>query len=109
MSRKMFGTIHRWFDANNIEIESLPKYKSISELANIHWNKLTLTILLTNPSVLEEFLQHKMSILYLQEYLTNPALTKGRRDIFGKGRLRNNIKRLIEEGKKSLFDHALGF
>jgi hypothetical protein len=109
MNRRMFRTIHRWFDANNVEIENLPKYASISELVNIHWNKLTHTMLRTNPSVLEEFLQHKMSIIFLHEYLTNPTLTKERREIFGKGRLRNNIKRLITDGKKSLFDHALGF
>ena len=53
MNRKMFRVVHRWFDANNIEIESLPKYRSLSELVNIHWNKLTHTVLLTNHQFLK--------------------------------------------------------
>ena len=52
MNRQMFRTIHRWFDAKDIEIENLPTYKSIAELVNIHWDKLTATILRTNPRVI---------------------------------------------------------
>ena len=37
MNRKMFRTIHRWHDANNIKIDNLSKYASISELVNMHW------------------------------------------------------------------------
>ena len=109
MNRQIFRTIHRWFDATSIEIESLPKYKSIANLTDIHWDNLTATILRTNPRVLEDFLQHKLSILYLQEYLTNPSLAQERRSIFGGGRTRNNIKSLLKGGKPSLFDFVLGF
>jgi hypothetical protein len=109
MNRQVFRTIHRWFDAKNTEIKNLPKYKSIAELDNIHWDKLTKTILGTNPRVIEDFLQHKLAIVYLQEYVTNPKCARERKQIFGKGRMRNNIKKLVNGGEKSLFDYTLGF
>ncbi|CAF1674458.1 unnamed protein product [Rotaria magnacalcarata] len=109
MNRQIFRKIHQWSDATNIEIESLPKYKSFTELADTHWDNLTSTILRTNPRVLEDFLQHKLSIIYLKEYFTNPALAKEKRSIFDRGRTRNNIKSLLNGGLLSLFDHVLCF
>jgi len=109
LNRQIFRTIHRWYDARNIEIENLPKFKPISSLVDLHWNKLINTILRTNPSIIEDFLQHKLSILYLREYLTNPSLITERRNIFDKGRTRNNIISLIYESKPSLLDHVLCF
>jgi hypothetical protein len=107
VNRKIFRIIHQWFDARNVEIENLPKYQSISKLTYKHWDKLTQTILKTNPSILEDFLQHKLSIVYLNEYLANPALTNERRKIFGRGRIRKNVRKLLFEGDMSLFDHTL--
>jgi hypothetical protein len=109
LNRQIFRTIHCWYDARNIEIENLPKFKPISSLVDLHWNKLINTILRTNPSIIEDFLQHKLSILYLREYLTNPSLITERRNIFDKGRTRNNIISLIYESKPSLLDHVLCF
>ena len=107
MNRSIYRTMHQWHDARNIEVENLPKYKSIMKLTYIHWDKLTQTILETNQSIIEDFLQHKLSILYLQEYLTNPALANERRKIFGRGRIRKNIRKLLTDNHSSLFDHVL--
>ncbi|CAF4808590.1 unnamed protein product, partial [Rotaria magnacalcarata] len=107
INRKIFRSIHRWFDARIIEIENLLKYKSISKLTYMHWDKLTQTILVTNPSVIEDFLQNKLSILYLHEYLSNPTLANERRKIFERGRIRKSIRNLLTEDHLSLFDHIL--
>lgn len=88
-SKKIFRTIHQWFDVRNVEIENLPKYKSISKLTD------------TNPSIIEDFLQHKLSIVYLQEYLSNPGLSTERR------RILKNVRKFLIEGRLSLFDHIL--
>ncbi|CAF0895753.1 unnamed protein product [Adineta ricciae] len=106
-NRKIYRTMHLWFDARNIEIEHLPTYQSISNLVNKHWDKLSATILRTNPDIIEDFLQHKLSILYMREYLTNPTLSDKRKKIFRKGRIGKNIRKLITENKLSLFDHVL--
>jgi hypothetical protein len=98
LHRQMYRIIHNWYDARNIEIEHLPKYKSIEELSRIHLNKLTCTILETNPSIIEDFLQHKLSIIFLNEYLmTNPSLVKQRREIFERGRIPKNIINRIKQ------------
>ena len=107
MNRSIYRTMHQWHDARNIEVENLPKYKSIMKLTYIHWDKLTQTILETNQSIIEDFLQHKLSILYLQEYLTNPALANERWKIFGRGRIRKSIRKLLTDNHSSLFDHVL--
>ena len=107
LNRKIFRTIHHWFDARNIEIENLPKYQSIMKLTEIQWGKLTDTILKTNPGIIEDFLQHKLSILYLREYLSNPNLLSERRKIFGRGRIRKNIRKLLNKDYPSLFDLTL--
>jgi hypothetical protein len=99
LNRKIFRTIRQWFDARNVEIENLLKYKSIFELTNSYWVKLTDTILRTNSSITEDFLHHKLSIVYLQKYLSNPALSTERRKIFGRGR----IRKLLTEDHLSLF------
>ena len=41
INRSIFRTIHQSYDARNIEIENLPKYKSIMKLTDMHWDKLT--------------------------------------------------------------------
>ncbi|CAF2851717.1 unnamed protein product [Rotaria sp. Silwood2] len=107
LNRKIFRVIHQWFDARNIEIENLPKYQSISKLTFKHWDKLIHTILVTNPSIVEDILQHKLSILYLREYLSNPTLATERRKIFGRGRIRKNIRKRLSEDRPSLFDFIL--
>ncbi len=90
-----------------MEIENLPKYQPISKLTYKHWDKLTQTILITNPSIIQDFLQHKLAILYLNEYLSNPALANERRKIFGRGRIPKNVRKLLSEGRMLLFDHIL--
>ena len=108
-NRQFFRTIHYWYDARNIEIENLPRFRSIDKLTHKHWKNLFTTILNTNPSIIQDYIQHKMSILYLNEYLTNPCLIKERRKIFNKGRIRNNVLKLMSETYRSLFDLVLGF
>ncbi|CAF1161318.1 unnamed protein product [Rotaria sordida] len=108
-NRQIYRIMHNWYDARSIEIEHLPKYRSIEELSRIHWNKLTCTILATNPSVIEDFLRHKLSIIYLNEYLSNPSLIKQRREIFERGRIPKNIINRIEQNHVSLLDHVLCF
>lgn len=107
LNRKIFRTIHRWFDARNVEIENLPKYQSITKLTKMHWDKLIVTILNTNPSIIEDFLQHKLSIVFLQEYLSNPALSQERKQIFERGKIRKNVRKLLSEQHLSLLDHTL--
>jgi hypothetical protein len=107
VNRKIFRIIHRWFDARNVGIENLPNYQSISKLTYKHWDKLIQTILGTNPSIIEDFLQHKLSILYINEYLSNPELTKEKRKIFGRGRIPKNVRKLLNDGRTSLFDHTI--
>ena len=109
LHRQMYRIIHNWYDARNIEIEHLPKYRSIEELSRIHWNKLTCKILETNPSIIEDFLQHKLSIIFLNEYLTNPSLVEKRREILERGRIPKNIINRIKHNRVTLFDHVLCF
>ena len=109
LNRQVFRIIDQWLDARNIEIESLPKYRSIGQLIHRHWNNLINTILDTNPSITQDFLQHKMGILYLDEYLSNPGLANERKRIFNKGRIRKNVRKLLMKNRSSLFDHVLGF
>jgi hypothetical protein len=109
LNRKVYRIIHRWYDARNIEIENLPKYQSIAQLTYKHWDNLIQTILETNPSIIQDFLQHKLAILYLDEYLSNPILINERRKIFGRGRTRKNVRKLLTEKHLSLLDHVLCF
>jgi hypothetical protein len=109
LNRQMFRTIHRWFDATNDEILNLPKYKSIDKLTQLHWAKIIPTILSTNPSILCDFLQHKMYLLYIYEYYHNPALLKEKRAIVNKGRTSKRIINLFHIHKCTLFDHVFCF
>jgi hypothetical protein len=109
LNRKIFRKIHNWHDARNIEIENLPKYRTIGKLMTAHWDKLTCTMLATNPGVIEDFLQHKLSIVYLREYLSNSSLAEERKKIFGRGRIPKNMRKLLTEERLSLFDHVLCF
>ena len=108
-NRQVFRVIHQWHDARNIEIETLPYYKSVSQLTDTHWQRLINTIQRTNPDVIMDFLQHKLSIVYLYEYLTNASLAKERRSIFGKGRLRKHLWDHVEGNRLSLLDYVLCF
>ena len=108
-NRQMFRIIHHWFDATNDEISNLPKYKSIDKLTQSHFTKFIPTIITTNPSVICDFLQHKMYLLYIYEYYNNPLLLKEKRTIVNKGRTSNRILNLFENIKSSLFDYVLCF
>ncbi|CAF4566932.1 unnamed protein product, partial [Rotaria socialis] len=109
LNRKIFRIIHNWHDAINIEITNLNKYRSIAELTAAHWNKLIDTIIRTNPSVIQDYLQHKMSILYVYEYVNNPALAMERKAVFERGRIRKNIWDLITENRMTLLGHILSY
>ncbi|CAF1660001.1 unnamed protein product [Adineta ricciae] len=109
LNRKIFRIVYTWHDARNVEITNMTKYRSIAELTATHWAKLTNTIIRTNPSVIQDYLQHKMSILYIHEYLNNPTLAKERRTIFERGRIRKYIVNLIKNNRMSLFDHTLSY
>ena len=106
-NRNIYRTVSLWHDARNIEIQNLPKYQSLAALTSSHWSKLTKTILITNPEVIEDFLQHKLALVYLHEYLHNPKLAKERKKIFSRGRVHRNIRKLLDEKRLSLFDHTL--
>lgn len=107
LNRKIFRTIHHWYDATNDEISNLPKYKSIDNLTQTHWKKLVLTILRTNPAVLDDFFQHKMYLLYISEYYNNPELIKEKRSIVSRGRTSKRILNLFNDNKYSLFDNVI--
>jgi hypothetical protein len=109
LNRKIFRIIYNWHDARIIEIMNLTKYRSIGELSASHWNKLTATIIRTNPSVIQDYLQHKMSILYTFEYINNPTLAKERKAIFERGRINKYTLEFITEERMSLFDWALSY
>lgn len=108
-NRQLYRTLHQWYDSRNVEIENLPKYQSIENLAHNHWNKMLRTMIDTEPNIIQDFLQHKQSILYIKEYLTNSALTKERRTIFNKGRIRKNVLKLATEQRPSLLDFVLSY
>lgn len=107
LNRQMFRLIHYWYDALNTEIMHLPKYKSLDNLTQSHWSKITQTIIRTNPSVLSDYIQHKMYVLYMSEYYQNPALLKEKRAIVNKGRTSKKILKLLQNHKYSLFDYTL--
>ena len=107
LNRQMFRIIHHWFDATNDEISNLPKYKSIDKLTQTHFTKLIPTIIRTNLSVLCDFLQHKMYLLFIYEYYNNPLLLKEKRTIVDKGRTSIRILNLFKNVKSSLFDYVL--
>lgn len=109
LNRKIFRIIHNWHDARNVEITNLTKYRSIADLTSAHWHKLKSTIIRTNPSVIQDYLQHKMSILYMREYLNNPTLAKERRSIFGRGRIRKYMRELITANHMTLLDYTLSY
>jgi hypothetical protein len=81
LNRQMFRIIHSWYDATNYEISNLLKYKSIDKLSQAHWIKIVPTMLRTNPDVLCDFLQHKMYLLYIDEYYNTPLLLEEKRAI----------------------------
>lgn len=109
LNRKIFRTMHQWHDATNDEILNLPKYKSIDQLTQAHWKKVTLTILRINPAVLDDFLQHKMYLIYMNDYYKNPDLIKEKRSIVNRGRTSKRILNLFIDRKHSLFDYVLCF
>ena len=106
LSRQIHRATNQWYETRNIEVGALDKYRSITQLAGSRSGKLSTTILRTNPAVIEDFLQHKLAILYLQDYLTKPALSKERRSIFGRGIIRKRTTKLMEHGSQSLLDYA---
>jgi Reverse transcriptase (RNA-dependent DNA polymerase)/Endonuclease-reverse transcriptase len=109
LNRKIFRNIHRWFDATNDEITNLPAYKPIKVLTQIHFAKLLCTIIRTNPSIISDFMQHKLYLVYLREYYLNPVLQREKQAIVARGRTSNRIQELLEFNKQSLFDEVFGF
>jgi hypothetical protein len=106
MNRQMFRIMHGWYDSSNVEVELLPKYRTMAELATTHWEKLKEAIIRTNPSILQDFLQHKLAIVYLKDYFTILALKNEKRKIFHRGRTRRNIVNFLEDRRRTLFDHT---
>ena len=111
INRKVFRIIYRWYDATNNEIKNLPIFKSMEVLTQTHFNKLLPSITRSNPSIIADYLQHKLYILFLNEYYTNPALQKQKREITGRGRTSNRIRKLLSSPNLSLsiFDHVFSF
>jgi hypothetical protein len=109
LNRQIFRIIHRWYDATNNEIINLPMYKSIELHTQLHFTKLLSTIIRSNPSVIADFIEHKLYLLYLQEYYLNPALKLEKRKIVGKGRTSKRIRRLLTKCNPTLLDHVLCF
>jgi hypothetical protein len=106
-NRKIFRVIHRWYDATNDEIINLPIYKSFDLLTQMHFTKLLSTIIQSNPSVIADFIEQKLYLLYLREYYLNPALKIEKRKIVGKGRTSNRIRQLLMKCQPTLLDHVL--
>jgi hypothetical protein len=106
LNRRIFCTIHRWYDATNDEITNIPAYKSIELLTHMHFTKLFYTIIHTNPSIIADFIQQKLYLLFLREYFTNPVLIKEKRMIVGRGRTSNRIRQLLSSCNQSLFDRV---
>ena len=109
LNRQTFRLIHWWLDATNAEVAHLPKYRSIDNLTQIHWSRIIQAIIRTNPSVLAEFIQHKIYMLYMTEYYQNPALIKEKKAIVNKGRTSKKILNLFHNHKYSLFGYTLCF
>lgn len=107
LNRGVFRTVNQWYDTRNIEIEHLPKYHSAATPTSVYWSKLITTMLARNLEVIEDFLQNKLALVFLQEYLHNPALAKGRKKILRRGRVHRSIRKLLCERRLSLFDHTL--
>lgn len=66
--------VNRWYYGRNIAIRKSTK----NMLTNTNWNKLTGTILNTNPEIIQDFLKNKLALVYLPKYLRDPALVKDR-------------------------------
>ena len=75
-------------------------------LTQTHYSKLLSTFTRTNRSVIADFIQHKLYLLFLKEYFLNPNLLKEKRKIIGKGRTSNRITQLLVSREPSLFDHV---
>ena len=111
MNRKIFRIIHRWYDATNDETNNLPTFKSMEVLTQTHFKKLLSSIILSNPSTIADYLQHKLYIVFLNEYYTNPVLLKQKREITRRGRTSNRIRKLLSSYNLSLsvFDQVFSF
>ncbi len=109
LNRKIYRFVYNWHDARNIDVTNLIKYRSLAELTARHWNKLTYTIIRTNPGVIQDYLQHKMSMLFTYEYINNPSLAKERKAIFERGRINKYTLEFITEDRMSLFDYVLSY
>jgi hypothetical protein len=109
LNRKIFCIVNRWHDATNIEVTNLPAYKSIEHLTQIHYVKLYTTIIRSNPSIISDYIQHKLYLLLLKEYFVNPILLKEKRTIVGRGRTPNRIRKLLMACTPTLFDRVFSF
>ena len=92
---RIFRIIHRWFDALNDEIINIPAYKPIELLTHLHDEKLSSTIIRTNPAIIADS-QHKLCLLYMREYFSNPLLQKVKHAAVSRGRRSNQIHELLK-------------
>jgi hypothetical protein len=106
LNRKIFRIINRWHDATNDEITNLPTFRSIELLTQIHYTKLLTTIMRSNPTVIADFIQQKLYLMFLREYFLNPALLKEKQKMVDKGRTSNRVCLLLTSCSPSLFDHV---
>jgi len=109
LNRKVFRIVNRWHDATNCEVTNLPDYKSIEHISQIHFVKLFTTIIRSNPTVISDYIQHKLYLLFLNEYFVNPILLKEKQKIVGRGRTPNRILKLLTVCKPTLFDRVFSF
>ncbi len=63
LNRQIFRIIHRWYDSTNDEIINLPMCKSIELHTQLHFTKLLSIIMRSNPSVIADFIEHKLYLL----------------------------------------------
>jgi hypothetical protein len=97
--------LHR-HDATNDEKTNLPIFKSIELLTQIHYTKLLTTIMRSNPTVIADFIQQKLYLMFLREYFLNPAPLKEKQKIVDKGRTSNRVCLLLTSCSPSLFEHV---
>ena len=108
-NRKIHRITLGWHDALNDEILNLPKYKSMTLLTKEHFNKLLVTIEHTNPSIITDYLQHKMYLVFVRDYYLNPRLRKQKQSIVTRGRTSKKVKQVLVSNKQSLMDKVFGF
>jgi hypothetical protein len=75
-NRKIFRIVNRWHDATNIEVINLPAYKTIEHLTQIHFSKLCSTIIRSNPSIIIDYIQHKVYLFFFKRIFSKSSSSK---------------------------------